>query len=185
MSESSEPKIQAPETATAPESASKPPVPRNEWTEPRLVVLLIGLCLLLEGGLIYYQSGPNQIIISSVTALAGLTLLLFAWLVPIEDEQELPPEGEILPGEKAPPPAQLQAEQPPEQILVQPPTTAPPPVAVETPVVPPLGETVPTPPVAAIEVAKKPAVEEEPALTWYERLSTGLRKTRESFVGKV
>ncbi len=179
MSESSEPKTQAPETAAAPENASKPPAPRSEWTEPRLVVLLIGLCLLIEGGLIYYQSGPNQIIISSVTALSGLTLLLFAWLVPIEDEQELPPEGEILPGEKAPPPARLQAEQPSEQILVQPPTTAPPPVTQ------PLVEAVPTPPVTAAEVAKTPAVEEEPALTWYDRLSTGLRKTRESFVGKV
>lgn len=185
MSESSEPKTQPPETAAVPEAPSTPAAPRSEWTEPRLVVLLIGLCLLLEGGLIYYQSGPNQIIISSVTALSGLTLLLFAWLVPIEDEQELPPEGEILPDEKAPPPAQLQAERPPEQILVQPLTTAPPPVAVETPVVQPLVEAVPTPPVTAAEVARKPAVEEEPALTWYERLSTGLRKTRESFVGKV
>lgn len=169
MSESNDQKIPAPESGGTPESPSQQPASRNEWNEPRLVVLLIGLCLLIEGGLIYYQSGPNQIIISSITALSGLTLLLFAWLVPIEDEEELPPEGEIQPEAKAPPPALLEGEKPPEQILAQPPTE---------------GITVPPAEVREVEVAQKPLVE-EPALTWYERLSTGLRRTRESFVGKV
>jgi len=169
--------------ATAEPTPQAKPV-RDEWNEPRLVVLLIGLCLLIEGGLIYYQSGPNQIIISSITALSGITLLLFAWLVPIEDEQELPPETEISTAEKAPPPAQLQAEKPAERILVQPPTTAPPEAVEEQRLQPPAGEAgIP----GQAEAEIKPVVEiaEEPQLSWYDRLRTGLRKTRESFVGKV
>ncbi|HOY65503.1 MAG TPA: signal recognition particle-docking protein FtsY [Candidatus Ozemobacteraceae bacterium] len=163
------------------------PSPTHEWNEPRLVVLLIGLCLLIEGGLIYYQSGPNQIIIASVTALSGITLLLFAWLVPIEDEQEGPAEAEITGKEVVPPPAELRAEQPGERILAVPPTTAPPPAAAGEPAVPPAGEAaVPAvAPALPAEGAPRPALEEEPALSWYDRLTSGLRKTRESFVGKV
>lgn len=165
------------------------PAPKQEWNEPRLVVLLIGLCLLIEGGLIYYQSGPNQIIIASVTALSGITLLLFAWLVPIEDEQEGPAETGIAAEEVTPPTAELRAEQPAEEIPAVPPTTAPPAAAIEQPAVAPAGEAA-VPPVAGVpeqlvEVAPKPALEEEPTLSWYERLTSGLRKTRESFVGKV
>jgi len=178
MSESNDPNSKAPETVGTVEPAPQSQATRDEWNEPRLVVLLIGLCLLIEGGLIYYQSGLNQIIISSITALSGITLLLFAWLVPIEDEQELPPEAEIPTAEKAPLPAQLQAEKPAGQILVHPLTTAP-----------PAGEAI-APPSGVAEQAEaegKPVAEiaEEPRLSWYDRLRTGLRKTRESFVGKV
>ncbi len=61
------------------------PQTANTWDEPRIVVFLIGLCLLIEAGLIYYQAGEQQLVVSLVTGVSGLTLFLFALLVPLED----------------------------------------------------------------------------------------------------
>jgi fused signal recognition particle receptor len=178
---------------------SKNPVPApagDQWDEPRLVVFLIGICLLIEGGLIYYQAGESQTIVAAITGAAGLTLLAFAWLVPLEEEAALrPDQGEPTPvGYDA---AQNRAIEPgaaiepppgspllPSDGLAEP--RQPPPVAGlagEPVVVPPADLVGPTAPPIAVEPVVEP--EPEPQLSWFERLRQGLSKTRSQFVGKV
>ena len=57
------------------------------WDEARVVVFLIGICLLIEGLLIYYQAGSSQVLVASVTGLGGLVMMLMAWLLPFEDNE--------------------------------------------------------------------------------------------------
>ncbi|HNV72428.1 MAG TPA: hypothetical protein PKO06_22150, partial [Candidatus Ozemobacteraceae bacterium] len=74
-------------------SADLPPTtqkPAEHWDEPRIVVFLIGLCLIIEAALIYLQAGPSMAMVSGVTGVSGCTLLLFAWLVPLEEEDKQP-----------------------------------------------------------------------------------------------
>ena len=53
-------------------------VPAKPWDEARVVVFLIGICLLLEGLLIFYQAGDSQVLVASVTGLGGLVMMLMA-----------------------------------------------------------------------------------------------------------
>jgi len=163
----------------------------DQWDEPRVVVLLIGLCLLLEGVLIYYQAGIDQAIVASITGVFGITLLLFAWLVPYRDDEAI----------AAPPPAKLQGEpepgNPPEQAIpVLSPAVHPPAGAGELLIPTPAGEglkigepVTTTTQIAPEPVAKEPvakeAVAEEPVLSWLDRLKIGLKKTRDGFIGRV
>lgn len=148
--------------------------PTREWDESRVIVLLIGLCLLIEGVLIYYQAGASQAIVASVTGLAGVTLLLFSWLVPFDgfdDTRALEDEDE-------------QIEQTP--LLVDK-TIHPEQVIDKTIVSPELPVTVPVAPPDQVVIAKKvePILEPEPELTWFQRLTAGLSKTRGGFIGKL
>ncbi|MBI3039811.1 hypothetical protein HYY75_12330, partial [bacterium] len=104
-------------TSGEPQNPSK--IPQDRWDEPRIVVFLIGLCLILEAGLIYYQAGPSQIAISAITGVSGLTLLLFAWFVPLEDEEDLSEapnlEPSTTPEIAAPPSVEIQKQEEPVQ----------------------------------------------------------------------
>ena len=57
------------------------------WDEARVVVFLIGICLLVEGLLIYYQAGSSQVLVAGVTGLGGLVMMLMAWLLPFEEDE--------------------------------------------------------------------------------------------------
>ena len=146
---------------------------QGSWDEPRVVVMLIGVCLLIESGLIYLQAGESQMMISGITAASGLTLLLFALLVPFEkpttdrylDEKEL--KFTKTPAIGAPP----------TEPNLQKPIDEP---VIETPAV--VTKPQDKPPPTAVE--EKP-IEEEPVLTWFQRLSSGLSKTRKGFVDKL
>lgn len=153
----------------------------REWDESRVIVLLIGLSLLIEGILIYYQAGPSQAIVAGVTGVAGVTLLLFSWLVPfevfddttaVEDEKE-PETRPALPDQTIKP----------EQVIEK--TTQDVAVAIDKPVIaePAAVETIEK----TVEVKPEPVavVEEEPQLSWFQRLTIGLTKTRTGFVGKL
>lgn len=143
------------------------------WDETRVVVFLIGFCLLLEGLLIYYQAGPSQVIVAAVTGLGGLVMLLMAWLLPfdVSDEEEAledksaEEEIENLTAiEKLPEKAQES-----ETKLIDNDKT---PISV---------------PAVVLEDKKteKPLEVEEPKLSWFQRLTQGLSKTRTGFVGKL
>jgi fused signal recognition particle receptor len=158
--------------------------PDRPWDESRVIVLLIGLSLIIEGILIYYQAGSSQAIVSGVTGIAGLTLLLFAWLVPFEafDDTET-----------------LADKSGHEQEEIEDRTAGSGPVsekAAVTEKVPavkeaaageagqktePLPVTVVTEPEPKIE----PEPEPEPELSWFQRLTIGLTKTRTGFVGRL
>ncbi len=155
----------------------------RQWDESRVIVLLIGLSLLIEGVLIYYQAGISQAVVAGVTALAGITMLLFAWLVPFEELEQAKPvdeeeidEEEIktaLPEPVAAP--QILEKAVPEPGIVATTQTVPPEapsVAVEKPVE------------KAVE-PHEPVIEEEPQLSWFQRLTVGLTKTRTGFIGKL
>ena len=72
------------------------------WDEARVVVFLIGICLLIEGLLIYYQAGASQVLVSSVTGLGGVVMMLMAWLLPfdIDELEELDESIEIIENKK-------------------------------------------------------------------------------------
>ena len=174
---SEEPKSGSEEKAVAQSSDQT-----RQWDESRVIVLLIGFCLLIEGVLIYYQAGASQAIVAGVTSLAGLTMLLFAWLVPFEtfedsrpvDEEEFDEEERLQ--KVALPDKTIEAGQVIEKTIA--PVSEP-----ELPI---------TAPAAQPQVAEKPAekavepvVEEEPQLSWFQRLTAGLTKTRTGFVGKL
>jgi fused signal recognition particle receptor len=179
------------------------PQPQNGWDESRLVVFLIGICLLLEAGLIYYQAGESQAVVSAIIGVSGLSLLLFAWLVPLEDEEEyLPPEVEQLRREEAP--RLEESGQPPISVELKPQERSLEPVTVpekptgkndelvqddkkEQKTAEKPGEKPEPTPEPKLEPKTEPEakLEEEPPLSWFERLTTGLRKTREGFVKKI
>lgn len=138
------------------EKMNETPTRTREWDESRVIVLLIGLCLLVEGILIFYQAGSTQAVVAGVTGLAGVTLLLFAWIVPFEafDDTIAIEDGD-----------EKDEELP---LTMQPEITVPLPaqkVVVATPL--------------PVEL------EPEPELTWLQRLTLGLTKTRTGFVGKL
>ncbi|RCK80192.1 MAG: Signal recognition particle receptor protein FtsY [Candidatus Ozemobacter sibiricus] len=202
------------ESGSSPSPVTTPPLPRHtgQWEEPRVVVLLIGIVLLLEGIFIYLQAGVDQLIVASVTGVAGLTLVLFAWLVPLEEE---PPASE------APPPTVSEPTAVPPGGAATGPTpaasaeaaarvstagdassgvaVAPPPVAQAPAAPPPAVPSAGSAPAAADTVSAQatppapapspippaPAEEEEAPRSWFDRLRAGLKKTRDSFVTKV
>lgn len=155
----------------------------RQWDESRVIVLLIGLSLLIEGLLIYYQAGPSQAIVAGVTGIAGLTMLLFAWLVPFEefedtraiDEEE--PEDTVVEviEDKTLQPGQVIEKAAAEAAATEKIAVAE--KAVEKPV-----EKVVAP---AVEKPAELVIEEEPQLSWFQRLKNGLTKTRSGFVGKL
>ena len=162
--------------------------PSGGWDESRIIVLLIGIALMIEGGLIYFQAGVSQAVVAGVTGIAGLTLVLFAWFVQLEDEEvlpeaeeelvaeeeikelEAPSEGEEIaatkPAEKEKLPAEESAEQAEEE-----------------------GKTEVAEEVSEKEEAEakpeEPSAEKEEELSWVQRLSKGLNKTRTGFIGKL
>jgi len=158
----------------------------RQWDESRVIVLLIGLSLLIEGLLIYYQAGPSQAVVAGVTGLAGVTMLLFAWLVPFEEFEETRPVDEEETDEELRPAALPDQTLQPGQVIEK--ASA---AAVEELVK--AGEATAVPGIAVVEKAvEKPAEkpvapveEEEPQLSWFQRLTKGLTKTRTGFVGKL
>ena len=161
----------------------------RQWDESRVIVLLIGLSLLIEGLLIYYQAGPSQAVVAGVTGLAGVTMLLFAWLVPFEEFEETRPVDEEETDEELRPAALPDQTIQPGQVIEK----APAAVAEE---LVKTGEASAVPGVAVVEKAvekplekpvEKPVapVEEEEQLSWFQRLTKGLTKTRTGFVGKL
>jgi len=154
----------------------------NIWDESRLVVFLIGLCLVLEAGLIHYQAGESQIAVTGVVGVSGVILLLFAWFVPLEE----PPQEELVEIEEKPKELDLKPEA--EKIAL--PVDEKKEVALEKVVAPPTQEEKPAEPPKPIQAAPLPeAVQEkeveEPPLSWLERVRVGLQKTREGFVKKI
>ncbi len=155
----------------------------RQWDESRVIVLLIGLSLLIEGVLIYYQAGISQAVVAGVTALAGVTMLLFAWLVPFEElEQAKPVDEEEVDEEeiKTALPEPVAAP----QILEK---AAPEPGVVVTtqPVSPEVVSVAVEKPVEKAVKPVEPVIEEEPQLSWFQRLTAGLTKTRTGFIGKL
>ena len=166
-----------------------PATQTRQWDESRVIVLLIGLSLLIEGLLIYYQAGPSQAVVAGVTGLAGVTMLLFAWLVPFEEFEETRPVDEEETDEELRPAALPDQTIQPGQVIEK----APAAVAEE---LVKTGEASAVPGVAVVEKAvekplekpvEKPVapVEEEEQLSWFQRLTKGLTKTRTGFVGKL
>ncbi len=166
-----------------------PATQTRQWDESRVIVLLIGLSLLIEGLLIYYQAGPSQAVVAGVTGLAGVTMLLFAWLVPFEEFEETRPVDEEEIDEELRPAALPDQTIQPGQVIEK----APAAVAEE---LVKTGEASAVPGVAVVEKAvekplekpvEKPVapVEEEEQLSWFQRLTKGLTKTRTGFVGKL
>jgi fused signal recognition particle receptor len=159
---------------TQTETAGDQVVYSRQWDESRIIVLLIGLSLLIEGLLIYYQAGPSQMIVAGVTGLAGITLLLFAWLVPFEvfdDTTAIDADDEKKETISVPPMAE-------KAVLEAPPTAEP---AVVEKSVEPVKIAEPAAPVAPAALVEEP----EPELSWFQRLKNGLTKTRSGFVGRL
>ena len=162
------------------------------WDEARVVVFLIGICLLIEGLLIYYQAGASQVLVSSVTGLGGVVMMLMAWLLPfdIDELEELDESIEIIENKKE----EIKAPTEEEKISdsekqMEPLKIAPPESKVEAD-----KEKVETEvEKKTLETDKKEVSEElkvvEPVpaeeLSWFQRLSNGLAKTRTGFIGKL
>lgn len=170
---------------TTPPGEAETVVYTRQWDESRIIILLIGLSLLIEGLLIYYQAGPSQMVVAGITGLAGVTLLLFAWLVPFEVFDDTTPVDEE---EKKPALVARVSETAVSGVAVLP-------VAEKTTVAAEpdkLAEAVvlekaiePVKPVVPV-IPAAPVIEEpEPELSWFQRLKNGLSKTRTGFVGKL
>jgi len=149
----------------------------REWDESRIIVLLIGLSLLIEGVLIYYQAGPSQIVVAGITGLAGVTLLLFAWLVPFEAFDDTT----AIDVEEPAPPALITDRTPVE--LSGMPAAEKAAIEVEPGLEPAVSDKVVEPVAAPAVSVVEP--EPEPELSWFQRLKTGLTKTRTGFIGKL
>jgi fused signal recognition particle receptor len=163
--------------------------PAKTWDESRVVVLLIGICLLLESGLVYYQAGESQAMVSGIVGVSGLILLLFSWFVPAEEDEEdisaplveptqrLVSPGTSIPSPEAPSPvAEAIPTAPPHSVTEA--GLQPEPIS-QIPVTPPTPLPEPTPPAEVVPVAP------EPVLSWFDRLRQGLQKTRSGFVKKL
>lgn len=149
---------------------------QRSWDESRVIVLLIGISLIIEGLLIYYQAGSAQIVVSGITALAGITMLLFAWLVPFEEFDDAKPVDEEEVEEPLQPAQKTIADTAaqPEQIVEKT-------VSEKDAVVAEVEQLVEKPAEKKIE----PLIEEEPEISWFQRLKNGLTKSRTGFVGKL
>ncbi|HNX76988.1 MAG TPA: signal recognition particle-docking protein FtsY [Candidatus Rifleibacterium sp.] len=159
------------------------------WDESRVIVLLIGLSLLIEGVLIYYQAGISQAVVAGVTSLAGVTMLLFAWLVPFEEFEDSKPIDEEEIGEEVITALPDQTIQPAQVLEKSTMPVATPAIPLITPVTDQVSAVEP-PLEKPAEKAAQPAevaipTEEEPQLSWFQRLTVGLTKTRSGFIGKL
>jgi len=159
------------------------------WDESRIIVLLIGISLIIESLLIYYQAGSSQLIVAGVTGVSGVTLLLFAWLVPFEEIEDKPIEGEQKEAVREVEAAKIEDHtQKAEQIIEKAPAEE---SAAEQAIVEKTVEEA-EPAKAEEKVADKPVekvvappIEEEPELSWFQRLTRGLTKTRTGFIGRL
>ena len=162
--------------------ASKP------WDEARVVVFLIGICLLIEGLLIYYQAGSSQVLVAGTTGLGGLVMMLMAWLLPFEDDETEDDESSSDENEE-----ELESDsEKTKQVSDIPQSKIP---TEERPVVAGTSEKKEDKPVEKTKKKKLNAEEAESLkesdkpqkeeLTWFQRLSFGLTKTREGFIGKL
>lgn len=171
------------------------------WDEARVVVFMIGICLLIEGLLIYYQAGASQVLVAGVTGVGGVIMMLMAWLLPFETsdtnedqtlndtallkEKEAEDNEEII--EAAP------AAQPALETLNH--VEAKPAVEVDDEKAKVESKAETDGPKTVVENQKSVTesktdsqeVEktEEPKLSWFQRLTNGLTKTRTGFVGKL
>ena len=166
--------------------------PSKPWDEARVVVFLIGICLLIEGLLIYYQAGSSQALVASVTGLGGVVMMLMAWLLPFEDEDsesEEQSEGDEDEDEET-------EESSSEKIATTSQADIPTkkrPVAItsEKTEEKPSEESEKKKLEAeadksqSLELTNKTQEEKKDELSWFQRLSIGLTKTREGFVGKL
>ncbi|MFZ5951850.1 MAG: signal recognition particle-docking protein FtsY [Candidatus Rifleibacteriota bacterium] len=154
------------------------------WDESRIIVLLIGISLVIESLLIYYQAGSSQLVVAGVTGLSGVTLLLFAWLVPFEevDDKALDRDEKGVAEKAQIEDKTLKADQVIEKAVAE----EKEPVSEKQPIAEPVAEKAIEP---AIEPEKKKEViiEEEPEekLSWFQRLTRGLTKTRTGFIGRL
>ena len=166
------------------EQTEKSVTTSKPWDEARVVVLLIGICLLIEGMLIYYQAGSSQVLVASTTGLGGLVMMLMAWLLPFEDNEADDEDEAESAEEESESDSENKKEIPQSKIPTE-----------ERPVVADTSEKKEEKPVEETEKKKltaetavglkeseKPQTEE---LSWFQRLSKGLTKTREGFVGKL
>ncbi len=174
------------------ESENKEIVEKNDsvdvsskpWDEARVVVFLIGICLLIEGLLIFYQAGSSQTLVASVTGLGGVVMMLMAWLLPFDDVldeiEEIEESGDKTEKQIDSETSSLKIEQN-KALEIQ------------------KGKDVISPhkeqevesekknfedkeqKTSSVEEVKK----EEPELTWFQRLTNGLEKTRSGFIGKL
>ncbi|GAB4273831.1 MAG: hypothetical protein Kow0029_13750 [Candidatus Rifleibacteriota bacterium] len=155
-----------------------------QWDESRIIVLLIGLSLIIESLLIYYQAGSSQAVVSGITGISGVTLLLFAWLVPFEALED----HEVIDVEKAVEPEKLEDKTiKPEQVIDK---TTPEKEKAESAEEVALKQAAADSekPLEKVAEPEKTAViveEEEESLSWFERLSRGLTKTRTGFIGRL
>jgi fused signal recognition particle receptor len=146
-------------------------VKSSRWDESRIIVLLIGVSLIVESLLIYFQAGSSQLVVAGVSGIAGIILLLFAWLVPFEEfedteviDQDKQPQDKVEP--------EIQKEIAAAEKITEAAEKAPSeaqPVAEEK---------------EAVKKLEVPAKDEEP-VNWFQRLKTGLTKTRTGFVGRL
>lgn len=156
------------------------------WDESRIIVLLIGISLIIESLLIYYQAGSSQLIVAGVTGVSGITLLLFAWLVPFEEIDDKAVEDEKKSSLAAGETARLEDKTvAPDQVIEKKVTaeTAEKVAVDEKAAESPEKEAVVE---KAVEKPAEPLFEEpEEQITWFQRLSRGLTKTRTGFIGRL
>lgn len=159
------------------------------WDESRIIVLLIGISLIIESLLIYYQAGSSQLIVAGVTGVSGVTLLLFAWLVPFEEIEDKPIEGEQKEAVREVEAAKIEDHtQKAEQIIEKAPAEE---SAAEQAIVEKMVEEAEAEKAEEkvadkpIEKVVAPPIEEEPELSWFQRLTRGLTKTRTGFIGRL
>ena len=168
-----------------------PAVTAKPWDEARVVVFLIGICLLIEGLLIYYQAGSSQVLVSSVTGLGGLVMMLMAWLLPFEenesdeteesddsDEEDLKLQdssAKKITGTSVSQKDEITEKRAKTVVPEEKETKAPEDLEKKT-------QEVKTESSAIVEKAEP---ELEPELTWFQRLTKGLTKTRTGFIGKL
>ena len=167
----------------------KAPQTERPWDETRVVVFLIGFCLLIEGLLIYFQAGASQVLVAAVTGLGGLSMLLMAWLVPFEiaDEDLDSDSAEALDNKESDKEVavpDIKSKEESEQKEQSDTKIQEKPKAISE-----CGASY-TEAEKTSETKKEEKVEklenvEEPQKTWFERLSYGLTKTRTGFIGKL
>ena len=162
-----------------------PAVTAKPWDEARVVVFLIGICLLIEGLLIYYQAGSSQVLVSSVTGLGGLVMMLMAWLLPFEENEsdDTDEEDLKLQDSSAKKITDTSVSQKDEITEKRAKTVVP--EEKETKAPEDLEKKTPEVKTESSAIVEKAESEPEPELTWFQRLTKGLTKTRTGFIGKL
>ena len=164
------------------------PVPEKPWDEARVVVFLIGICLLIEGLLIFYQAGSSQVLVASVTGLGGLVMMLMAWLLPFDIEQLEEVDEEIIEEKETKAISEEKKVKLTQEVKSEQKTTAPPETKeAETKEEVTEKKNLETKKEDSSATLEKAETESkpEPELSWFQRLTNGLAKTRTGFIGKL